>query len=202
MEEINIVRKAQQEWMEFNEVKKQEGRKGIAETIPNQQLRSWIPPMEGVYKINTDGAISSQMIRTGKGIVARNWKEETLKVWRIMEEKIGDPKLEEALAIRIAMQLGKEASWRKIEIQSDWKSEIDCITTGSCIDWNCAMVLEDIQELREFFDQCNFSFIYRVGTKLCHKLVKFALKLVNDVLGETSRKSSSKNPICKLENQL
>ena len=112
MEEINIVRKAQQEWMEFKEAKEQEGRKGIAETIPNQQLRSWIPPMEGVYKINTDGAISSQMIRTGKGIVARNWKVETLKVWRRMEEKIGDPKLEEALAIRMAMQLGKEASWR------------------------------------------------------------------------------------------
>ena len=75
MEEINIVRKAQQEWMEFNEVKKQEGRKGIAETTPNQQLRSWKPPMEGVYKINTNAAISSQMIRTGKGNVLGTGKK-------------------------------------------------------------------------------------------------------------------------------
>ena len=94
MEEINIVRKAQQEWMEFKEAEEQEGRKGIAETIPNQQLRSWIPPMEGVYKINTDGAISSQMIRTGKGIVARNRKGEVLKAWAIMVEKIEEPGLE------------------------------------------------------------------------------------------------------------
>ena len=69
-----------------------------------------------MYKINTDTAISAQMIRTGKGIVARNWKREILKAWAIMEEKIGEPGLDEAVAIRTAMQLGKEAGWRKIEI--------------------------------------------------------------------------------------
>ena len=139
-----------------------------------------------MYKINTDAAISAQMIRTGKGIVARNWKGEIMKVWAIMEEKIGEPELEEATAIRAAMQLGKEAGWRKIEIQSDCKSVIDCILTVSCNNCNCAVILEDIQKLREFFDQCNFSFIYREGNEVCHRLAKFALKLVNDVYWESN----------------
>ena len=94
MEEITVVRKAQQEWMEFKEAVELEGRSGIAETTPNQHGRSWKPPIEGVYKINTDAAISSQMIRTGKGIVARNWKGEILKAWAIMVEKIEEPGLE------------------------------------------------------------------------------------------------------------
>ena len=68
-----------------------------------------------------------------------------------MEERIGEPGIKEALAIRTAMQLGKEAGWRKIEIQSDCKSMIDCITTDSCNDCSYAVILEDIQKLREFF---------------------------------------------------
>ena len=75
--------------MEFKEAVELEGRAGIAEATPNQHFRRWKPPIEGVYKINTDAAISAQMIRTDKGIVARNWKGEIMKVWAIMEEKIG-----------------------------------------------------------------------------------------------------------------
>ena len=84
------MKKAQQEWMESKEAEEQEGRRSITETTPNQQNRSRIPPMEGMYKINTDAAIFSQMIRTGKGIISRNWKGEILKVWAIIEEKIGE----------------------------------------------------------------------------------------------------------------
>ena len=84
------------------------------------------------------------------------------------------------------MKLGKEAGWRKIEIQSDCKSVIDCILTVSCNNCNYAVILEDIQKLREFFDQCNFSFIYREGNEVFHRLVKFAFKLVNNVYWETN----------------
>ena len=83
-----------------------------------------------------------------------------------MEEKIGEPGLEEAVAIRIATQLGKEVGWRKIEIQSDCKSVRDRITTVSCNNCSYAIILEDIQKLGEFFDQCNFSFIYREGNEV------------------------------------
>ncbi|XP_071925721.1 uncharacterized protein [Coffea arabica] len=159
VEEIIVVRKAQQKWIEFKEAVELKDRAGIVEVTPNQHDRRWKPPIEDVYKINIDAAISAPMIRTGKGIVARNWKGEIMKIWAIMEEKIGEPELEEATAIKAAMQLGKEAGWRKIEIQSDCKSVIDCILTVLCNNCNYAVILEDIQKLRDFFNQCNFSFI-------------------------------------------
>ena len=48
MEEITVVRKAQQEWMESKEAVELESRTGIAETTPIQHGRSWKPPIEGV----------------------------------------------------------------------------------------------------------------------------------------------------------
>ena len=63
---------------------------------------------------------------------------------------------------------------------------IDCITANNCNDYNSAVVLEDIQGLREFFDRCTFSFVYRIGNELCHRLAKFVLKLVTDVKWETN----------------
>ena len=142
--------------------------------------------MKGVYKINIDDKIFSQMIRTSNGIVARNWKGEIVKAWAMKEEKKREPRLEKTLTIRTTLQMEKEAGWRKIDIQLDCKSIIGSITTNNSQDCNIAKVREDIQELREVLDQCTFSFIYRIGNELCHRLANFALKLVNDVKWETN----------------
>ena len=60
--------------------------------------------------------------------------------------------------------MGLEAGWRRLEFQSDGKGLIEKITSGNSKDSNIKTVLEDILELRELFDQCNFSFVHRSET--------------------------------------
>ncbi|XP_027184260.1 uncharacterized protein LOC113782577 [Coffea eugenioides] len=106
--------------------------------------------VNGTYKIkiNTDAAISNQSVRTGKGIIARNWTGKLIKAKGIMERKNGTTMEEEALAVRAALVMAKAAGWTKIEVQSDYKSVVDQINASSVHDISIATVLEDIEELK------------------------------------------------------
>ena len=64
-----------------------------------QKQHGWEPPKEGVIKINTDAAVSAKMVRTGLGIIARNWLGKIVKVRGISERKRGEANKGEALAI-------------------------------------------------------------------------------------------------------
>ena len=49
------------------------------------------------------------MIRTGLGIVTRNWTGKIVKVWDVKEQWKGDAMIEEAEPIRMALIMAKEA---------------------------------------------------------------------------------------------
>ncbi|XP_027177896.1 putative late blight resistance protein homolog R1B-17 [Coffea eugenioides] len=67
-----VIVKAQSEWLEFKEAQTpQDGRHSV-ETTQNELKHQLTPPSESIIKINTDAAISANMIRTGLGIVTRN----------------------------------------------------------------------------------------------------------------------------------
>lgn len=56
------------------------------------------------------------MVRTGKGIIVRNWKGELIKAEGMVERKRGKAALEEALAIREAVRMARFAGWTKVEV--------------------------------------------------------------------------------------
>nr|XP_027067422.1 uncharacterized protein LOC113693034 [Coffea arabica] len=150
-------------------------------SIQQEQQRRWEPPKAGVIKINTDAAISNQSVRTGKGIIARNWTGKLMRAKGIMECKMGTAMEEEALAVRAALVMAKAVGWTKIEVQSDCKSVVDQINASSVHDISIATVLEDIEELKKEFQECNFSFVYRTGNTCSHTLAQNAIKLVHDI---------------------
>ena len=57
--------------------------------------------------------------------------------------------------------MAKDVGWTKIEVQSDYKLVVNQINASQ--DISIATVLEDIEKMKEGFEQCNFSFVYRVG---------------------------------------
>lgn len=122
-----IVQRAQQEWMEFDEATEQEKKRKQVGANLNQRARTIEQATEGVIRINTDAAINARMIRTGKGIIARHWTGKMLRAKGTVERKKGEALVEEILTIREALQLAKEAGWRKIEVQSDCKAATDQI---------------------------------------------------------------------------
>lgn len=176
-----IVQKAQVEWLEFDNANAEASSTSRNLTQHSLHPTIWEPPKEGTIRINTDAAISAQMVRTGKGIIARNWTGKIIKAQGKVEIKRGDAASEECLAIRDALMMARDARWTDIEVQSDCKSIVDHINSGSSLVENLRTVLEDIQELRRKFAKCSFLFVHRSGNQSSHLLARFAVKLIHDV---------------------
>lgn len=75
--------------------------------------------------------------------------------------------MEEAAAIRMGMKMAQEAKWKAVEFQSDYKAIIDMIREGNVKESRVAVLLEDIQKMKDLFDQCTFSFVNKIGNSLC-----------------------------------
>lgn len=151
-----------------------------------KECRKWKQPMEGSIMINTDAAISSQMIRTGMAGVAWDWNGKILKAWGWQEDRRSEPYEEETAAIRMVLIIAKETKWRRIEVQSDCKGAIDKVQAGKVEDSTIATILEDIQAIREIFEHCTFSFLYRTGTVCTYTIAQFAVKLIMNVMWKNS----------------
>ncbi|XP_071927599.1 uncharacterized protein [Coffea arabica] len=129
-----IVDKAQQEWTEYEAETETDTRTNASSEVDKQLQHGWEPPKEGVIKINTDAAISAKMVRTELGIIARNWRGGIVKAKGITESRRGEAAKEEALAIRSALEMVKDAGWTNIEVQSNCKSVVSQINTGNVQD--------------------------------------------------------------------
>ncbi|XP_027087538.1 uncharacterized protein [Coffea arabica] len=156
-----IIDKAQQEWIEFEEATGPQPRGFESTEQERLSHHNWEPPMEGVVRINTDAAISAKMVRTGLGIVARNWRGDLVKVRGISRRKKGEAATEESLAIRSALDMAQAAGWTKIEVQSDCRNIVSSINAGNVQDCKLQTILEDIEALKTSFDSCIFSFVPR-----------------------------------------
>ncbi|XP_071924941.1 uncharacterized protein [Coffea arabica] len=141
----------------------------------------WRPPTIGTIKINSDAAFSQNMERIGIGVVTRNAEGELMKAWARAELKHSEPQVEEAVAIRMGMQMAWEANWKAVEFQSDCKEVVDMINKEDNQQTRIAIILEDIANMRCLFEQCTFSFVHRIGNGCAHSLAKFAVELTKKV---------------------
>ncbi|XP_071933020.1 uncharacterized protein [Coffea arabica] len=138
-------------------------------------------PREGVIRLYTDAAISAKGIRTGQGIIARNWKGKLLKAKGVVTQGRGIASKEEALAIRNALLMAKQQGWTQIIVHSDCKLVVEQINRSREYDFTIATILEDVQDLSTGFERCSFVFIPRTENEISHVLAHFPVKLVHDI---------------------
>ena len=62
----DVVQRAQQEWLEYDDVWQQEGAIKQNERAGSQMEQVMVPRAEGVIRISTDASLNARMIRTGK----------------------------------------------------------------------------------------------------------------------------------------
>lgn len=86
----------------------------------------------------------------------------------------------------MALIMAKATKWRRIEVQSDCKAAIDNIQVRKVEDSSIATILEDIQVMREVFEHCTSSFLYKAGNVCAYTIAQFAVKLVMNVVWENS----------------
>nr|XP_027086474.1 uncharacterized protein LOC113708209 [Coffea arabica] len=172
-----IVDKAQREWLEYEAENETTGRPDTTSGENGQSQQKWEPPKEGVIRINTDAALSAKMVRTGLGIIARNWRGVIVKAKGITARRRGEATTEEALAIRCALEMAKSARWTTIEVQFDCKYVVSLINSGNVQE--CKMIqtiLEAIEDLKKSFTCCLFLFVPRTANSCSHAMAQFVVK--------------------------
>ncbi|XP_071913987.1 uncharacterized protein [Coffea arabica] len=126
------------------------------------------------------------MVRTGLGIVARNWRGELVKARGIGGRRRGEAATEESLAIKSALEMVQVAGWTNIEVQSNCKNVVSSINAGNVQDCKIQTILEDIEALKNSFDSCLVSFAPRTTNGCSHAMAQFAAKSIRDIDWETS----------------
>nr|XP_027123408.1 uncharacterized protein LOC113740095 [Coffea arabica] len=123
-EPFKTLRKAQAEWLEFDQEREPE-QEGITGQINTELHSRREMPREEVVRLYTDAAISAKRIRTAQGIITRNWKGMLLRAKGIVTQGKGATSKEEALAIRNALLMAKQIGWTKIIVHTDCKSVVE-----------------------------------------------------------------------------
>lgn len=136
--------------------------------------------------MNIDVGLNIQKMRVGGGIITRKDDGSLIKAWATSESKLGEPEVEEALAIRQALNIAKQNGWRKIMIQFDCKRIIDKIREKNTEDSNIGVILFDILKISQDFAECYFSFIKREGNCVAHQLAKFTIHLIHEIVWKDS----------------
>ncbi|XP_071933570.1 uncharacterized protein [Coffea arabica] len=173
-----IVDKAQREWLEYEAENGTTARPTTTEGENGHSQHKWEPPKEGVIRINTDAALSAKMVWTGLGIIARNWRGEIVKAKGIVARRRGEPTIEEALALRSALEMATTAGWTTIEVQSDCKFVVSLINSSNVQDCKIQTILEDIEDLKKNFESCVVLFVPRTANNCSHAMAQFAVKSV------------------------
>ena len=75
-----------------------------------------------MIRLYTDTAILAKKIRTGQGIIARNWKGMIMRAKGIVTQGKETTSKEEALAVRNALLMAKQVGWTRIIVHTDCKS--------------------------------------------------------------------------------
>ncbi|XP_027082645.1 uncharacterized protein [Coffea arabica] len=180
------INKAVQEWFEYRNINSEADRsKGTGDGTAMVGGK-WTPPPKGFISMNTDVSLNMQERKVGWGIVARNDDCVLVGAWAVSENRLGDPVVEEATAIRKALIVAKQNGWGKIVLQLDCKTIVDKLNAKSAEHLSVGVILFDILKLRMDFVECSFSFIRRGENSVAHHLAKFALHLVDENVWQES----------------
>jgi len=91
---------------------------GRNEALNNRQT-SWIPPLDGVIKVNWNASINMAKNWVGLGVIARDSKGLCMGARSITLQAKTDPKTAERMAALEAIQFSKEASFWDVIFKGD-----------------------------------------------------------------------------------
>ncbi|XP_065622361.1 uncharacterized protein LOC136064497 [Quercus suber] len=140
------------------------------------RTQRWVPPAEGIYKVNYDGAYFVDEEKAGISVVVQN---DLGQVMGSLAEKIDMPTTVEvlkAMATRRAMLFMEELGLRHAVFEGDSELVVKALV-GHCPDRSSiGHIIKDCKSLRGLFQTCSFSHVRRQGNGVAHALAMRARK--------------------------
>ncbi|XP_050248495.1 uncharacterized protein LOC126695706 [Quercus robur] len=138
------------------------------------QSQRWVPPDEGMYKVNYDGTCFVDEEKAGIGVVVRNDRGQ---VMGSLAEKIEMPptvEVLEAMAARRAMIFMEELGLRNAIFEGDSEIVVKALVGLCPYQSSIGHIIKDCKALRGVFQTCSFSHVRRQGNGVAHALARRA----------------------------
>lgn len=125
---MEIIQRAQAEWIEFKEAKKMVHREEVRK-IKVEEKKDWQPPAMGCIKMNVSTVCDKSCNKVGIGITARDENKKSVQAWSVARDWTINPVVAEVEAVRIALLMAQQNGWHKVEIQVDIKALVESFQT-------------------------------------------------------------------------
>ncbi|XP_042974660.1 uncharacterized protein LOC122306292 [Carya illinoinensis] len=143
-----------------------------------QQCR-WESPPSGVFKLNVDGAFSSNGSVSGIGVIVRNSKGEVIMSAAKKELSVMTAVEVEALAIIRGLQLCIDLEIQNLVIESDSLLVVKEFNKQGSSKATFGNVIREAKELVTRFGTCEVQHVNRSCNEAAHSLAKFGLSVQN-----------------------
>jgi len=134
----------------------------------------WVPPPNGVIKVNWDASINVAKYWVGLGIIARDNKGLCMGARSITQQARINPKTAEIMAALQAVQFSKEVGFWDVIFEGDAAQVVKELTTHSLSFSKVGHFMESIQVEKQHFQLAIFQAIPRVCNMAAHTLAKEA----------------------------
>ncbi|XP_042988721.1 uncharacterized protein LOC122316237 [Carya illinoinensis] len=156
----------------------------VAQVVPvsvsqmhTSHASSWIPPPEGVVKINWDAALSEARDRVDFGLVARDHEGGVIVVKKVSKGGCVVPLLAEAIGGLQAAIFASELNLSSMILEGDSLQVVQGLSLHKERWDSVGLVMSDTRDLLTRFVHFSVSFVKRCGNQKAHCLAKEALEL-------------------------
>ena len=141
---------------------------------PKEKLK-WVPPPQGWFKANVDGAIFKETNKAGIGVVVRDSQGWVLATLLEKVEGVQDAEVIEALAIRRAIRFAIETRFNCVIIESDSLLVVKTVQDTDEITCHIGSIIDDVKHLSKAMKSCEFHHTKREANQVAHTLARNAI---------------------------
>lgn len=139
---------------------------------PATKVCKWIPPDQGLYKLNVDASLHQSGAKGAVAVVCRNDRGWFVAASAMVCPDVNDAETLEAIACAEALALAGDCCLHKVKVASDCLNVVKNIKENPMCSY--MMILRDIQERAKTFDCVHFMHEGRDCNMEAHNLAKVA----------------------------
>ena len=130
----------------------------------------WLPPMQGMVKINCDGAIFSKENKTRIGVVIRDNRGLVLGSLSKQAPQAYAPLEIEAMTASAALQFRADLGFHHVILETDSQVLVKALLNDTKFLSVMGLVLDEIRISATCFNELHYSYIKRECSKIAHML--------------------------------
>ena len=151
-----VIQKAHKEWLEIEEVNRQESDQSTTETMPDLEGEHPEQEDQDLIRLNVTTTSSVRPVVLGIGVAINSRSHAATKYWALKNKSHGNKNMDVASAVRLVLCKALGRGWHNIKVHIQNKEVLRQIKHGTTSDGRLTMILDDIFCLKSLFLMCSF----------------------------------------------